>query len=180
MPPYNKIPEGSFILNNNPMSELDMTGIGKFKAFSGAHNALNDPSKTDQEKIGPLPKGTYYIVDRPHGGFRQALHDLLDKYLMGSDPNMWFALYRKDDKIDDQTIINGQKRSSFRLHPQGHGILVTIDKLIHGFHDSSIGCLTLPNADDAYFLQKELLRHRDNRQIIPGTNIRYYGIIYVK
>ncbi|ABA49261.1 unnamed protein product [Burkholderia pseudomallei 1710b] len=36
-----------------------------------------------------------------------------------SDRSTWFALYRADAKIDDETDVNGVKRSAFRLHPNG-------------------------------------------------------------
>ena len=91
-----------------------------FAAFSGNGSAANDPTKTADENVGPLPKGTYYIVARQSGGLRGSLRDFAHRHIPGNtDKAEWFSLYRADNKVDDQTTIDDVVRGAFRLHPKG-------------------------------------------------------------
>jgi hypothetical protein len=74
--------------------------------------------------------------------------------------NKWFALFRDDGTIGDDTLEGGMKRDNFRLHPG------TI----------SHGCVT---TDEHTFkvIRKELLATKT--EMIPGTSIKYYGTITV-
>ncbi|WP_082716174.1 MULTISPECIES: tlde1 domain-containing protein [Burkholderia] len=63
-------------------------------------------------------------------------YDFAREYGYGTNRSQWFALYRDDGKVDDETIINAVRRSAFRLHPIGpHGrsdgsiTLASIDRI---------------------------------------------------
>jgi hypothetical protein len=163
-PPPNPQPSASkeqftFTLNSKPMSSLVGPDGKSYSAFSGLGKEADDPSKTADAGAGPLPKGKYYIVDRPEGGAVGHFISWL------RNKNTWFALYRDDDKIDDQTKVNGVTRGQFRLHPKGPlGI--------------SEGCITV-NEQKAYnALRQQLLTIQ--KETIPGTSLQYYGTVTVK
>ena len=146
----------TFVLNNQLESNLVCECGESFPAFSGAIDVRNNPLHTDQPNIGPIPQGTYFIVDRQSGGRLGWLYD----YFSGA--NDWFALYRDDGVIDDKTQIGNITRGEFRLHPGSR----------------SEGCITLKNMHEFKHL-RELLLNTD-RAKIPGTDIDYYGTIEVK
>ncbi|MET3233796.1 UNVERIFIED_ORG: hypothetical protein ABIC54_006011 [Burkholderia sp. 1263] len=98
------------------MSMLVCPGIGGMPAFSGLGNAVDDPTAVVKADIGPLPQGTYYIVDRQSGGRLGWFWDRMP----GHDPTEWFALYRDDGVIDDETIINGVSVATFAFIPKAH------------------------------------------------------------
>ncbi len=145
----------TFVLNSDTVSRLDCSCGLSFVAFSGVAKARNDPAKVDQENVGPIPPGRYFIVDRRSGGRLGWLRD------WGSGKSEWFALYRDDGVIDDETIINGVSRGDFRLHPG------TISR----------GCVTLRSKKDFEKLRRLLLKTKTQK--IPGTSITYYGTITV-
>src|ERR1700754_1111147 len=109
----------TFLLNNRPMSTLICPGIGNFAAFSGMPVDRNNPSAVAHPNSGPLPPGRYFIIDRQSGGHLGWLYDLARTHGYGADRSQWFALYRKDGKIDDETYVDGARRGAFRLHPIG-------------------------------------------------------------
>ncbi|WCM24584.1 DUF2778 domain-containing protein [Paraburkholderia bryophila] len=155
----------SFRLNGKRMSILLCPGLGGVAAFSGDGESIDDPNATAKQDEGPLPAGTYFIVDRESGGRLGWLRDTIKDILVHSNRREWFALYRNDGVIDDETFINGIKRGAFRLHPAGR------------FHESK-GCITLHNLS-----QFEKLRTFLKSQpvaFIPGTTIRYYGTVNVR
>ena len=121
-------------------------GTGEIQYFSSTN-----------PKVGPIPPGVYYIVDRPSGGRLGAIWDFLRP-----DKANWFALYRDDGIIDDQTSVNGVLRGAFRLH----------------YGSISEGCITLTDRD-AYARLNQILR-TTSTGVIPGTNITYYGTVTVK
>jgi hypothetical protein len=77
----------------------------------------------------------------------------------------WFSLYRADDVIDDVTRIDGVERGQFRLHPKG-------------LAGRSEGCITLESKNDFEKIRQRLLNNE--KRLIPGTNIQYYGTIEVR
>jgi RHS repeat-associated protein len=121
-------------------------------AFSGNNEFANKPEFENLPFQGPIPSGTYYIVEPYHY-----------QSLSGA---VFFKLYRDDGVIDDSTTTpNGTKRGQFRFHPG----------------NASDGCVTVPkrtNAKDWYRIQNKLLGTKVG--IIPGTNITYYGTVKVK
>lgn len=155
------------------MSALKDGNGASYPAFSGLPGAKNDPSKTAFEDIGPLPKGTYYIINRQPGGKRHRLRQWFEElglpgvggWLARGDKDEWFALYRADDAVDDVTTIDGVERGQFRLHPIGDwGI--------------SEGCITVNSKEDYAKIRQQLLDSKP--RLIPGTNIPYFGTVQVE
>lgn len=185
------IPIFTFTLNHQIMSTLHSPNIGDFKAFSGKKEGQNNPYMTYLANIGALPKGTYYIVDRPqiiwnsnaylteklkilsHMIYRLA-HDTIEK-LFGTPSDDWFALYRYDnDGLNDHTILQNPQgktiiRAAFRLHPleaSGH----------------SRGCIVLQNKEDFYKIRHYLLEKGKKYPISDSQDhkINAYGAIIVQ
>ena len=77
------------------------------------------------------------------------------------DADEWFALYRDDGVIDDQTYIADILRDHFRLHDGTR----------------SEGCITL---DGKNFDRLRELLLNTKKDIIPDTNIDYYGTVEVR
>lgn len=155
----------TFKLNSESMSTLECSNNQHYDAFSGNSNAINDPRYVDQVERGALPPGRYYILDRQSGGRLGWLRDAIKDFSSKSDRSQWLALYRDDDEIDDYTSVSNIRRGHFRLHPVG----------IYGISE---GCVTM--ASNIGF--DELSAHIRSMpgDIIPGTSIRYYGILEVK
>jgi transcriptional regulator of NAD metabolism len=148
----------TFLLNNQNTSYLEGSGMS-IPAFSGYGKHTNNPSSTNVVELGPLPTGKYYIVDRPKG--------LKEKIFGAGKKENWFALFRTDDKIDDETDVYVDtnkfvKRNKIRLH----------------FGTASLGCLTVKNEKDYEKLREKLLSTETGN--IPGTNTKHYGTVEVK
>lgn len=160
---------GKFVINDADFSPLSFPGIGTFMAFSGNGSYRNHGGCASIPDNGPLPQGRYWIVDRPRGSWKtQSKIWLLDKATsFSSTPNdhsQWFALYRDDGRIDDQTWINGVERGSFRLHPIGPAGL-------------SKGCITLQHPSDFQTLRRALLNTK--KILIHSSALSAYGMIEV-
>ncbi|CAN7265519.1 DUF2778 domain-containing protein [Trinickia sp. LjRoot230] len=154
-----------FVLNNQPMSMLFCPGVGTLPAFSGKPAYVDNPAATAVAETGPLPKGTYYIVNRESGGRMGWLRDWLKDRASHVHHDEWFALYRNDSVVDDYTFVNGVKRGNFRLHPNGRfGI--------------SEGCITLASKSQFDKLRQFLLSQ--DTKTVPGTTIKYYGTVEVQ
>jgi len=148
----------NFELNNKPMSAFSI-GLRAFKAFSGLDPYVNKRMAACTPRIGPIPPGTYYIVDRQSGGFLGRLYDMF-----GQRGN-WFALYANDGRIDDETYCNEVKRGNFRLHPKvGRGI--------------SKGCITIDRQSD-FNVFLAMIRGTP-RQAIPASTLAAYGKVLVR
>jgi RHS repeat-associated protein len=143
----------TFTLNRQESSTLKCDCGQEFTAFSGQGEATNNPDYEGTVSVGPIPRGTYYIVDRPTGGrFTRA------------DKDKWFGLFRfgrEDGLINDYTAVGTELRGQFRLHPG------TISE----------GCVTLRDREE-YERLWSLLRSTESAKI-PGTEITYYGTITV-
>ena len=89
-------------LNSEDISQLKLsytdsdgkTQTKTYSVFSGAGDDRNNPESTGKADAGPLPKGRYYVVDRPTGGRLGWLRDAV------SEKGIWFALYRDDEAVD--------------------------------------------------------------------------------
>lgn len=148
----------SFELNDKPMSIFKI-GAQQFAAFSGLAPYVNKRIAVCTPSLGPIPPGTYYIVDRESGGFFGWLYDMFGQR------GDWFALYANDGKIDDETYCNEVKRGSFRLHQKvGRGI--------------SKGCITIDRQSD-FNLIRALLKG-SLREEIPGSEFKAYGKVCVR
>jgi hypothetical protein len=147
----------SFELNSQPLSKL-IHGSQRFPAFSGQDQYRNKPQYQCIVKNGPIPRGTYYIVDRG-----STLFDI-PHLLRGVNKFEWFALYAKDRKIDDELFCSQVKRGQFRLHPKGPlGI--------------SEGCITVEKRSDFIALRRAILNAPKFR--IAGTAYDAYGTVVV-
>jgi hypothetical protein len=147
----------SFELNGAPMSALKLVGRS-YPAFSGFHPHVNKRSSACLVDVGPIPPGSYYVVDRPFG-----MRDAAD-LLRGVNKFSWFALYADDGRIDDETFCNKVSRGQFRLHPKG-------------FWGISKGCITLENSHDFSALRSVLLG--SGRMSIPGAQLQACGKVRV-
>jgi len=147
----------SFVLNRQQHSQL-MTVVGRFAAFSGFGPHRNNPDSVAQANAGPLPTGTYHIVDRKSGGRLGAIRD------WALDRDEWFALYKDDGSIDDQTFVMGVRRGMFRLHPLGPRRM-------------SSGCVVLAHEVEFDRLRAFLLK---SAPAYAGTSgMRSYGTLMV-
>ncbi len=155
----------TFVLNDKTTSLLTCEGTAPVEAFSGANEGRDNPDDTDMKNVGPLPKGTYYLVDRQSGGTLGFFYDWFDAHGFGStDRTKWFMLW--NPASGDTTNINGIKRGNFRLHPKGPFGL-------------SLGCITVENSYEFDRLQK-FIRSRGMVLPVPGTTLRAYGTVEVK
>lgn len=155
----------TFFLNRQSMSTLTCPGFGSIPAYSGLGAHVDDPGSTSLKKEGPLPTGTYYIIDRQSGGRVGWFNDLWHDVRAGTNRSQWFALYRNDGAIDDWTFVQGVRRGNFRLHPAG-------------WWGVSQGCITLPHHRQFDKLRQFLKAQPTTR--IPGTVIDYYGTVTVR
>jgi hypothetical protein len=107
---------------------------------------------------GPIPPGTYYIVDRESGGLLGPIRD----WIQGKD--LWFALFKDDGSIDDYTLCEEVKRGNFRIHPKGSAGI-------------SRGCITFENNQE-YKSFRELVLSQEMFDI-PGSTLKAYGTVKV-
>ncbi|CAG2148551.1 hypothetical protein LMG19282_03379 [Cupriavidus campinensis] len=150
--------ECTFELNGKAMSAL-RCGALAFPAFSGLDHHKNRPEFSCYASTGPIPRGTYYVVDRQSGGMLGSIRDSL------RNKNEWFALYAVDGKIDDEAFCNAIRRGEFRLHPKGgQGI--------------SKGCITVESHMGYHHLRSLLKAQRQHP--VPGTTLKAYGRVIVR
>ena len=147
----------TFILNGLLFTTFTYDGV-RCTAFSGNGPHRNHPGSGHVPNDGSIPTGRYYIVDRQSGG---RMGPLLDWF---ADRDLWFALWREDSVLDDQTFVDGVRRGEFRLHPKGpRGI--------------SLGCITLEHRSEFDTMRAYLLAQPIN--YIPNTRTQAYGIVNV-
>lgn len=150
--------ECTFELNGQPMSEFKCWSRS-FPAFSGLSPYINKRAYACAADLGPIPPGTYYIIDRPTGGTFGAIRDTIYRR------KDWFALYADDGKIDDITFCNQVERGKFRLHPKGpYGI--------------SFGCVVIDDAHD--FLTLRSMLKSTSMGKTPSTSKPTYGRLIVR
>lgn len=141
-------------------------GVGGFAAFSGMPADRDNPTAVTHADSGPLPPGRYYIIDRQSGGHLGWLYDYIRTHGYGTNRSEWFALYRADGKIDDETYVNGVRRGAFRLHPIGP-------------RGRSEGCITLASPEGFRQLST-YLRGKGATLAVPGTTLKAYGTVEVR
>lgn len=155
----------TFLLDDKPTSTLYCSGYGSVTAYSGTGPGRDNPKATATRNIGPIPAGTYYLVDRRSGGLLGWARDWWSEYGFGTtDRTRWFALWNPN--TGDTTMIDGIQRGEFRLHPDGPMHL-------------SEGCITVVS----YFEFDRLQRYIRTRQPdlpVPGTTMRAYGTVEVR
>ncbi|MDZ7320768.1 DUF2778 domain-containing protein [Kosakonia sacchari] len=140
--------QGKFILNEADYSPLTIYGVGTFLAFSGNGAYRNRGGCAAVPKVGPIPAGKYWIVQRGEGGYWSkklaASKDWYNKTFKDAEfkHSEWFALYRDGVLVNDYMWINNVHRGNFRLHPGRY----------------SEGCITLLHNSDFALIRNELLR----------------------
>lgn len=145
--------DGTFKLE--PEASLAIAGFS-FPAFSGDGLFRNRRTHMCLPNQGPIPVGTYFILDRQSGGHLGEIHRLIK--------GDWFALFADDRVIDDERYCAGLLRGQFRLHAKGPRGL-------------SQGCITLDRQYD-FDLLCQVLKMTEV-QNIPGTTYKAYGRIRV-
>ena len=156
----------TFTLNKKSVSTLSCAGVGDFAAFSGNDGpSKNNADYAGVKDVGPLPPGRYYIVDRGSGGLISQVISGAKDLWNNTDHSTWFALYRDDEFIDDETFFKGIVRDHFRLHP-------------HGMANVSQGCITLVDIPAFNQLRKRLLG--TVRVPLPNGKGFAYGTVEVK
>jgi hypothetical protein len=154
-----------FSLNDQETSQLWCSGFGAVVAYSGDGRGRDNPRATALRDVGPLPAGTYYIVDRQSGGMLGWARDLWSQRVFGTtDRTKWFALWNPN--TGDTTNINGIERGAFRIHPEGQLHL-------------SKGCITVVSHFDFDQLERFIRSHRPDVPI-PGNTMRAYGTVEVR
>jgi hypothetical protein len=147
----------TFVLNSKPLSELRIGAKG-FEAFSGMGAYVNQPQHACMAGRGPIPPGSYYVIDRESGGLLGPLRNLF------SDRSEWLALYADDGRVDDEVKCNSIARGNFRLHPKGPlGI--------------SEGCITIEKPIE-FNLVRSLIRS-EKLAAIPGSTLKAYAKVLV-
>ncbi|HUB90381.1 MAG TPA: DUF2778 domain-containing protein [Dyella sp.] len=155
----------TFRLNNQTASLLQCPGVGVLPAFSGRNKGRDNPNAIAREEIGPIPPGTYYIVDRQSGGHMGWLWDLWGRYGWGTtDHSQWFMLW--NPATGDTTFVGKIKRGQFRIHPEGPRRL-------------SEGCITVTDIE-GFKKFAAFLRKRGADLPVPGTTMKAYGTVVVQ
>ena len=154
----------TFTLNNRETSTLVCSGYGTVEAFSGHAHGRDNPDAVALRSIGPIPKGTYYLVDRQSGGMLGAVYDALSPHFRSTDRTKWFMLW--NPRTGDFTNIGSVQRGNFRLHPAGG-------------NERSEGCITLVNPAEFELLQR-FIRSSPPVIPVPGSTLKAYGMVTVK
>lgn len=150
----------SFELNGKAISKFVCSHV-PYNVFSGSGKHANTKAYACLPKLGPIPPGQYYIIDRKSGGLKKRLRQFFD---MRDPRDNWFALYAADGHIDDTTFCEEVKRGNFRLHPKG----------VLGISE---GCIVIDNPIE--FDQLALLLRGSGQMHVPGLDIKAYGMATV-
>lgn len=148
----------SFELNGEALSKF-LVDARSFAAFSGMGMHINKRQYVCAKGLGPIPPGSYFIVDRPSGGLIGPLRD------SWNDKSDWLALYADDGSVDDETLCENVKRGAFRLHPNGP-------------LGRSEGCITIHTRPDFYALRAHL--QGGGLSPIPGSQLKAYAKVFVR
>lgn len=62
----------NYLYDEGRIARLDVGGVGSFPVFSGLGNLANKPESSYMTNA-TVPPGSYWIVDRPEGGFSPTL-----------------------------------------------------------------------------------------------------------
>ncbi|MGF6916892.1 tlde1 domain-containing protein [Paraburkholderia sp. 40] len=58
----------TFELNRKETSRFVCSGFGAVEAYSGQRAGRDNPDNVADVDVGPIPPGTYYLIDRQSGG----------------------------------------------------------------------------------------------------------------
>ena len=148
----------TFKLNGKPMSSFEMDSA-QYPSFSGLGQHRNKKQSACLKGVGPIPPGTYYVVDRPTGGTIGSIRDWL------GNKGDWFALYSDDGSVDDQTLCDQNIRGNFRLHPKGP-------------LGRSEGCITIDSLNDFNAIRKKLKSYP--LEAVPNSKLKAYAKVLVE
>lgn len=148
----------TFRLNGQPMSTFTI-GSKSYPAFSGLGSDANKRESACLKGAGPIPPGTYYIVDRPTGGMLGPIRDWL------RNKGDWLALFADDGSVDDVTLCNQVARGNFRLHPKGPA-------------GRSEGCITIEKLEDFRAIREQLMSSPP--ESIPNSQLKAYAKVVVE
>ena len=155
----------TFALNSKETFTLICEGFGTVEAFSGQKRGRDSPDEIATPNIGPIPPGTYYLVDRQSGGLMGWAYEAAGHYFgVTSARHKWFTLW--NPMTGDTTMVYGVTRGNFRLHPVGPAGL-------------SQGCITLVNPGEFEYLER-FIRRSPPTIPVPGTNLKAYGTVEVR
>lgn len=156
----------TFELNKQLTSRFTCMGFGGVVAFSGDGPGLNNPDATGIRDVGPIPTGTYYIVDRESGGFLEPLRDAWTRMVsVRLTIRNWFALWHP--QTGDHVMVSGVQRGEFRLHPQGDLGL-------------SEGCIVILDPLDFDRLERYLRSAKPEMPILGSRTTKAYGTVEVR
>lgn len=148
----------TFKLNGKPMSTLTI-GEKSYSAFSGLGADANRKASACLKSVGPIPPGTYYIVDRPTGGMLGSVRAWL------GNKGDWFALFADDGSVDDSMLCDQTQRGNFRLHPKSP-------------LGRSEGCITLDKLEDFNEIRGALKARP--QEAIPNSQLKAYAKVLVE
>lgn len=148
----------TFKLNGQPMSAITVRSRS-YPAFSGMGKDANKKASACIKGAGPIPPGTYYIVDRPTGGLFGDIRAWL------GNKGEWFALFADDGSVDDSTLCDRVFRGNFRLHPKGP-------------LGRSEGCITVNTAEDFGAIRDQL--KACPLESIPNSQLKAYAKVVVE
>ncbi|BCQ28069.1 DUF2778 domain-containing protein (plasmid) [Caballeronia sp. NK8] len=154
-----------FTLNGKTISTLHCSGYGTVGAFSGHGHGRENPVEVATPNVGPIPPGTYYIVDRQSGGVMGWAYDAAGEYFgLTTDRSKWFALWHPE--TGDTTMVQGVRRGQFRLHAEGPSAL-------------SEGCIAVVNPAEFELLQRHIRKYRP-LIAVPRSTLMAYGTVEVR
>jgi hypothetical protein len=148
----------TFSLNNKPMSQV-VIGGREFPAFSGLGDYANKRQFACLKGWGPIPPGSYFVVDRQSGGLLGPVRDIFN------NKGDWMALYADDGTVNDEMLCNSVKRGNFRLHPKGP-------------LGRSEGCITVDTYHDFQVI-RSFIRTRPQFSI-PNSQLKAYAKLDVQ
>ena len=92
--------DSNHLYDEGRVARLDVGGVGSFPVFSGLGDLANKPESSYMTNA-TVPPGSYWIVDRPEGGFYSHTQTWFKHAYTGNNYYDWFALFRKDGIIGD-------------------------------------------------------------------------------
>ncbi len=151
-----------FHLNGGTYATLSVPGVGFFLHFQGMVTRRTVQKAQIYLISAHSHRSLLHTFTWIRGWYTQT-KDSVNAFFTGSNRNEWFALYRDDGLINDETFVKGVRRGEFRLHPIGPSGI-------------SKGCITLYSQSDFKILASALLR-TGGQQL--GNYMIAHGVVQV-
>lgn len=135
------------------------------RPIRGHGKGRDNPVDLCERNVGPIPPGTYYLIDRQSGGRSGWIRDLAEPYVGSTDRRVWFTLWNAHG--GDVTNVCNIQRGNFRLHPEGPA-------------RESDGCITIRNPLDFDRLQRFIRLHKPDLPIPGQPAMKAYGRVEVR